>query len=73
MPIRAGELKKRLEELGFSFEAASGGGSHFKIKREGQRTVPLALHNGLREELSDLLLRKLARQLGLTFEDLRNG
>lgn len=73
MPIRANELKKRLEELGFSFETSSGGGSHFKIKREGQRTVPLPLHNGLREEISDLLLRKLARQLGLTFEDLRQG
>lgn len=65
MALRASELKRILEELGYQWETASGGGSHFKIKRDGMRTVPIALHNGLREEISDLILRKLARQLGL--------
>jgi len=71
VPIRASELKRRLESFGFSFEEATGGGSHFKIKRAGQRTVPLALHNGLKDEISNKLLKKLARQLGLAFETLR--
>jgi len=73
MGLRASELKRRLEELGFQWESSTGGGSHFKIKRDGQRTVPLSLHNGLREEISDFLLKRLARQLGLAAEDLYSG
>jgi len=68
MAMRASELKRVLQELGFEWETATGGGSHFKIKRDGQRTVPISLHHGLKEEVSDILLRKLARQLGLAPE-----
>lgn len=65
MPLRASELMKILEGEGFECTTSTGGGSHFKIKRDGQRTVPLSLHNGLKEEVSDFILKKLARQLGI--------
>jgi predicted RNA binding protein YcfA (HicA-like mRNA interferase family) len=70
MAMRASELKRILEGFGFEWTTATGGGSHFKIKRDGQRTVSISLHNGLKEEVSNLLLRKLARQLGLAPETL---
>lgn len=70
MAMRAAELKKRLESMGFEWTTATGGGSHFKIKRDGQRTVSLSLHNGLKDEISDVILRKLARQLGVAPEAL---
>ncbi len=70
MAMRASELKRLLEEFGFRWETATGGGSHFKIKRDGQRTVPISLHHGMKEEISDLMLKKLARQLGLAPESL---
>lgn len=65
MPLRASELKRIVNEHGFEWEASSGGGSHFKIKRDGHRTVPISLHNGMKEEISNVLLKKLARQLSL--------
>jgi predicted RNA binding protein YcfA (HicA-like mRNA interferase family) len=69
---RGYDLKRRLEAMGFTFETSSGGGSHFKIKRDGQNTVPVALGNGLKTELSSKLLRKMARQLGVDVKTLEN-
>lgn len=69
MATRGTDLKRRLLAMGFDFEEPSGG-SHFKIKRDGQRTVTVSLHNGLREEIGGVLLRKLARQLGVSYESL---
>jgi len=66
MAMKARELKRLLEEFGFEWTTASGGGAHFKIKREGQRTVPISLHHGMSDEVSDLILKKLAKQLGLS-------
>lgn len=63
--IRGTDLKRALEAMGFTFETASGGGSHFKIKRDGHRTVPISLHGGLRDEIDDKILKKMARQLEL--------
>ena len=65
MPIRASDLRKRLLQLGFEWTQGRGT-SHHKIKGNGlARPVPIALHNGMREELPDLILKKLAKQLGL--------
>lgn len=65
MPIRASELRKRLLLLGFEWIEGSGT-SHHKIVGNGLiRPVPIALHNGMREELPDLILKKLAKQLGV--------
>lgn len=65
MPLRASELKKILEGEGFEWTTSTGGGSHFKIKRDGQRTVPISLHGGMKDEVSDVILKKLARQLNI--------
>jgi predicted RNA binding protein YcfA (HicA-like mRNA interferase family) len=70
MAMRATELKKLLENLGFEWSTSSGGGSHFKIKRDGQRTVSISLHNGMKEEVSDFILKRLAKQLSLAPETL---
>lgn len=66
MPIRAAALRRRLLELGFEWIDASGT-SHHKVRGNGlTRTVPIALHNGMREEISDRLLKQIAKQLGVS-------
>ena len=73
MPIRGSDLKRVAEAMGWAWETSSGGGSHFKLKRDGNNTVSVALGNGLKTEISDKLLKKIARQMGVSFEALRNG
>lgn len=73
MGAKVADVIRRLAAMSFTIDAASGGGSHYKIKREGQRTVPLSLHNGLRGEIDDRYLKIIARELNVSYDALRHG
>jgi hypothetical protein len=69
--VRASDLKRAVEAMGFTWENSTRG-SHIKISGPNlQRPVPVTLHNGLREEISDILLKKIAKQLGILPESLK--
>lgn len=69
MGWRASELFATLRDMGFETCEPSSG-SHWKIKRDGQRTVPIALHNGLRTEIDKKWMRIIARELNVNVETL---
>ena len=69
MSIRASDLKRVLEGEGFSWEPIGDGGC-VKISRNGQRTISISLHGGSFEEIDDLFLRGVARQLRIGIETL---
>jgi len=46
-------------------------GSHWKVKREGQRSFPLPAHNGSKSEITDHYIRALWRNFGCVDWDSR--
>lgn len=71
MPIRAMELRRRLwDKFGLTLEPNKSGGSHHIVTGPGIGRVPLTLHNGWKEEISEILLKKLCKQLGIDRDEL---
>jgi len=69
MPIiRAGELIRALEKLGFSCTRKSKG-SHFRYKNPDGRKTTVPVHKG--KDISRGLLRKILRDIDITVEELK--
>jgi predicted RNA binding protein YcfA (HicA-like mRNA interferase family) len=66
--IRAGELIRALEKLGFSCTRKSKG-SHFRYKHPDGRKTTVPVHKG--KDISRGLLRKILRDVDITAEELR--
>jgi predicted RNA binding protein YcfA (HicA-like mRNA interferase family) len=64
-------VKRRLAAHGFVVDEPTGGGSHFKLRSPDGRTYPVSAHNALRTELSDGVLRSIARFYELDIDVLR--
>jgi hypothetical protein len=62
---------RALRAYGVVVETATGGSSHYKAKRAGARTYPLAAHNGEKTELDDKYLKKLCANFGIDYEDFK--
>lgn len=69
MPTRLRKLKKNAKKLGAVLEDPNGG-SHYKFRREDGRMYPVPAHNGLKSEIPDVYIRRLAVFLGTTYDDL---
>ena len=69
MPIiRAGELIRALEKLGFSCTRKSKG-SHSRYKHPDGRKTTVPVHKG--KDISRGLLRKILRDVDITIEELK--
>jgi len=66
--IRAGELIRALEKLGFSCTKKSKG-SHFRYKHPDGRKTTVPVHKG--KDISRGLLRKILRDIDITAGELR--
>ena len=69
MPKRLGDLSRVLNRLGLRVEQPSNG-SHWKVYRRDGRMYPIPAHNGLRSEISEKYLKKLADFCGVERSDL---
>ena len=68
MPAKFGRLKRWAEKRGATVEQPSSG-SHWKMRFEGW-VFPISAHNGLKEEISNVYLREVAKHFGLTLAEL---
>jgi len=72
VPARLRDLIRELEKHGVRIERPHGG-SHWKFFSQAGVMYPLSAHNGPREEIPDLYIRKLCRALGIDYETLKTG
>jgi len=70
MPAKLRDIVRALEAMGGTVEPSKGGSSHWKATRNGT-VYPLAAHNGLKSEISDLYIKGLCRCFGLDEREFR--
>ena len=77
MPYRVSEIEAVLARYGVLLDSKAGKGSHMMFRRAGFPSYTVPAHNGRRTEVTDLYIRRMARQLGLdpddVFRALRGG
>ena len=71
MPPRAKDVVRALATFGVTVEKSKGGSSHYKASKAGYRSYPLALHNGMKSELSDVYVKGVCQAFDIDEEDLR--
>jgi hypothetical protein len=69
MPARLRDVARVLRTYGIDVREPTSG-SHWKATN-GATSYPLPAHDGLKEELSDVYLRKLCRAFGLDYAEFR--
>lgn len=69
MPARLRDIVRAVQALGGSVDEPNSG-SHWKA-RFGTEMYPLPAHNGLKEEISDIYIRAMCRNLRLDYETLK--
>jgi len=70
MPARMGDIVRAAKHLGLGVEEGDGT-SHWKFTREGKRPYPISAHNGAKQEITDLYIRKMCRAMGIDEDELR--
>lgn len=70
MAPRLRDLVRELGPLGVRVEEPRSG-SHWKVIGARGIVYPISAHNGLREEIPDIYVKRMCRALGLDYEALR--
>lgn len=64
MPARLRDIIAHVARFEVEVEKPSSG-SHYKFKKAGFRTYPIASHNGERGEIDDVYVRKICKHFGI--------
>jgi hypothetical protein len=70
MPARLRDVVRWTKGRGLALEEPRGGGSHWKVRLPNGDHFVIPAPNSLRSEISDGYLKRLAKQFGLTLEQL---
>lgn len=70
MPARMGDIVRAAKHLGLRVSEGVGT-SHWKFERNGYRPYPISAHNGAKQEITDLYIRKMCRAMGVDEDELR--
>ncbi len=70
MPPRFRDVKRAFEQLGAQLSPPTGGGSHWKLEKDG-KTFTIPAGHGNATEIADIYIRKGCRALGLDEAELR--
>jgi hypothetical protein len=65
-----GAIVRAARKLGIEVERPRSG-SHWKFKREGDRTYPIPAHNGEKQEIDDKYIQGLCRNFNLSFAEFK--
>ena len=68
MPAKWGDLKSWAEKRGAT--VTQGASSHCKMTFPDGWVYPISAHNGLKSEVTDTYLRKVAKHFGMTLAEL---
>jgi hypothetical protein len=64
MPARLADIQRVAATFGLRIEQPRGG-SHWRARSSDGKSFPIPAHNGLKEEISDIYIRKFCRFFGI--------
>jgi hypothetical protein len=70
MPPRFRNVKRAFEQFGVEATPPTGGGSHWKLAKDG-KTYPIPASHGDKTEIAEIYIRKACLLFGLDERELR--